>query len=146
MATQVRKGQYTGKLERIEFSRRFRNAFFDPAFAPRTRRSTASRRSPGRPTSEGRKAPLTRKAGPGFADPDYELSVEWHRDATSALRAGRRRRWADPTTPIARARDLRLAAQRRHLPGRDLQDLPPRRSWCSEVLARRRRSRSTSST
>ena len=25
----------------------------------------------------GRKAPVTRKAGKGFADPDYELSVEW---------------------------------------------------------------------
>jgi hypothetical protein len=23
------------------------------------------------------KAPVTRKAGPGFADPDYDLSVEW---------------------------------------------------------------------
>ena len=26
---------------------------------------------------EGRKAPVTRKAGPGYADPDYDLSVEW---------------------------------------------------------------------
>ena len=34
----------------------------------------------------------------------------------------------------ARARDLRLAAQRRHLPGRDLEDLSPRRGSCSEEL------------
>ncbi len=26
---------------------------------------------------EGRKAPVTRKAGPAFADPDYDMSVEW---------------------------------------------------------------------
>jgi len=26
---------------------------------------------------EGRKAPLTRLAGPGYADPTYALSVEW---------------------------------------------------------------------
>ena len=26
---------------------------------------------------EGRKAPLTRPAGPGYADPAYALSVEW---------------------------------------------------------------------
>ena len=26
---------------------------------------------------EGRKAPVTRKAGPGHADPDYDLSVDW---------------------------------------------------------------------
>ena len=26
---------------------------------------------------EGRKSPITRKAGPGYADPNYNLSVEW---------------------------------------------------------------------
>src|ERR1039458_4599877 len=26
---------------------------------------------------EGRKATFTQKAGPGYADPDYDLSVEW---------------------------------------------------------------------
>lgn len=25
----------------------------------------------------GRKAPITRKAGPGFADPDYEIALDW---------------------------------------------------------------------
>lgn len=27
--------------------------------------------------SHSRKSPITRKAGPGFADPDYEISVDW---------------------------------------------------------------------
>ena len=27
--------------------------------------------------AQGRKRPVTRKAGAGFADPDFELSVEW---------------------------------------------------------------------
>jgi hypothetical protein len=26
---------------------------------------------------DGRKAPTTRKAGPGFADPDYDIAVDW---------------------------------------------------------------------
>jgi hypothetical protein len=27
--------------------------------------------------TNSRKSPLTQKAGPGFADPDYETSVDW---------------------------------------------------------------------
>jgi hypothetical protein len=34
-----------------------------------------------------RKAPFTEKAGPGFADPSYDLSVEWR--AVGEMRAGR---------------------------------------------------------
>ena len=34
-----------------------------------------------------RKSPRTRKAGPGFADPDFELPIEWadHEDVAMAL-------------------------------------------------------------
>ena len=58
----------------------------------------ASRRSPGTPTSEGRKAPVTRKAGPGFADPDYDLSVEWL-EAKRAHRPRRADAGQNPETP-----------------------------------------------
>ncbi len=34
--------------------------------------------------SHSRKAPVTRKAGPGFADPDYEIAVDWL-DAREAI-------------------------------------------------------------
>ncbi len=32
MTTKVRKGQWPGNLERVEFSQRFRDSFVDPAF------------------------------------------------------------------------------------------------------------------
>jgi hypothetical protein len=40
--------------------------------------------------SHSRKAPVTRKAGPGFADPDYELSVKWLAAREAILAAQRR--------------------------------------------------------
>jgi multimeric flavodoxin WrbA len=75
--TQVRKGQAPAKLTRDEFGERFRQLFFDPKF-------DAERDALGRIEEiawhnyrDGRKAPSTRKAGAGYADPDYELSVDW---------------------------------------------------------------------
>ena len=46
---------------------------------------------------EGRKAPLTRPAGPGYADPAYALSVEWlaPRQAIDPAQPA----WGNPTTP-----------------------------------------------
>jgi len=46
---------------------------------------------------QGRKAPVTQPAGPGFADPAYELSVEWRaaRDRLLAAQA----EWSQPQTP-----------------------------------------------
>jgi hypothetical protein len=43
---------------------------------------------------DGRKAPITRKAGAGFADPDYEIAIDWltARDAIDDAR----RRHDDP--------------------------------------------------
>jgi multimeric flavodoxin WrbA len=40
--------------------------------------------------SNSRKSPVTRKAGPGFADPDYEISVDWlaAREAILAAQRG----------------------------------------------------------
>src|SRR5690606_15066117 len=47
--------------------------------------------------SKGRKAPVTRKAGPGFSDPDYDLSVDWiaARDAVHAAQ----KKHDDPSGP-----------------------------------------------
>lgn len=46
---------------------------------------------------EGRKAPLTRPAGPGYADPAYALSVEWL--ATRQAIDPTQLAWGNPTTP-----------------------------------------------
>jgi multimeric flavodoxin WrbA len=46
---------------------------------------------------EGRKAPITRKAGAEFADPDYDLSTEWLE--TRARLHAAEAVWKDPATP-----------------------------------------------
>ena len=96
MTTPVRKGQWTGKLERMEFRRRFRNAFVDPAFRSEDAAIDTLEAIAWDAYEHGRKAPITRKAGPGFADPDYDLSVEWF-DTRERLKQAQEV-WADPKT------------------------------------------------
>ena len=67
------------------------------------------------------KAPVTRKAGAGFADPDYEISVDWLAAREAILAA--QRRHDDAGKPPRILLDQRLVAQRAHLPGRDVEDL-----------------------
>jgi hypothetical protein len=74
MTTQVRKGQWPGKLERAEFARRFRNGFVDPAFRAEDGAIARLEAIAWDAYEQGHKAPHTRKVGPGFADPDYDLS------------------------------------------------------------------------
>ncbi|ARP97028.1 flavodoxin family protein [Bordetella genomosp. 13] len=74
---EVRTGQFTGKLTRDVFQQRFMQRFHDPAFQVE---SDALRRLEAiawEAYQDSRKAPITVKAGPGFADPDYDLAVEW---------------------------------------------------------------------
>jgi len=73
----VRKGQPDVALSREEFDRRFRERFSDPAFdaAPDAMQRIADIAWDA--YRQYRKSPRTRKAGPGFADPDFNLPVEW---------------------------------------------------------------------
>ncbi|MFZ3141717.1 flavodoxin family protein [Polaromonas sp.] len=95
--TEIRKGQAPATLSRTVFHERFMQSFMDPAF--RAEDATLSRVEAiaWDAYQEGRKAPLTRKAGPGYADPDYALSVEWlqTRDRLEKAQAA----WSDPATP-----------------------------------------------
>ena len=81
------------EVEGDGFRARYREQFADPAFEPLAAEIERSLQSPGTP-SEHRKSPHTRKAGPGFADPDYDLSVDWlaARDAIHAAAGAARRR------------------------------------------------------
>jgi hypothetical protein len=65
------------ELTREEFAQRFKSRFIDPAFAPLSRELQAITDAAWDAYADSRKAPHTRKAGAGFADPDYELSVDW---------------------------------------------------------------------
>src|SRR5438445_12364110 len=87
----IRKGMPSVELSREEFEKRYRSRFADPAFKPLQRELDAIIAAAWDAYSHARKAPVTRKAGPGFADPDYDLSVDW-----------------------SAARDAIVAAQRRH--------------------------------
>lgn len=79
------------------FSARFRATFVDPAFRVEDQSISRLKEIAWQPYSKGRKAPFTRKAGPGYADPDYALSTEWL--ATKARIDQAQGRWADPSTP-----------------------------------------------
>src|SRR5689334_12662311 len=94
--TDVRKGQAPGHLARDEFVVRFLGSFQDPAFEAEKPALDRLAAIAWEAYSEGRKAPRTRKAGPGYADPDYDLSVDWI-EARERI-DGARAVWADPKT------------------------------------------------
>ena len=75
--TPVRKGQVVDYISRDEFRRRFNANFVDPAFDKARDAIAKLEEIAWDGYSEGRKAPHTQKAGDGFANPDYDLSVEW---------------------------------------------------------------------
>jgi multimeric flavodoxin WrbA len=95
----IRKGMPPVKLSREEFEQRYRSRFADPVFREIGREVDAVIAAAWDAYSKSRKSPVTRKAGPGFANPDYEIAVDW-----------------------LNARDAILAAQRRH----DDANEPPR--------------------
>ncbi|MCG2592074.1 flavodoxin family protein [Ramlibacter sp. XY19] len=97
MSTDVRKGQAPATHTREEFGKRFRVRFFDPAFQPEQEAIARLEEIAWQAYDGGRKAPVTRKAGPGFEDPGYDLSVEWY-EASRKLQEAQRR-WSDAKTP-----------------------------------------------
>lgn len=94
--THVRKGQAPAMLGRDEFHLRFRRALYDPAYEGVDDALDAVEQVAWDAYQEGRKAPRTVKAGPGYADPDYDLSVEW-KEASERLKAAEARQ-KDPAT------------------------------------------------
>src|SRR6185369_10950492 len=96
MSTEIRKGQAPAPLERAEFALRFRKSFVDPAYRAEDGAIERLEAIAWDAYREGRKAPITRKAGPGYADPDYDLAVEWIETKERLERA--QKVWADPAT------------------------------------------------
>lgn len=85
----VRKGMPSVKLSRAEFERRFLARFVDPAFGPLQRELAMIAEVAWDAYDHSRKSPMTRKAGPGFSDPDYDIAVDWL-DTRAALLAAQR--------------------------------------------------------
>ena len=73
----VRTGQTPTDLSKDEFIHRWNQNFYDPAFEKKRAELDAIGEIAWEAYHDSRKAPRTRKAGPGFADPEHELSVEW---------------------------------------------------------------------
>ena len=94
--TEVRKGQAPAKLGRDEFHLRFRRAFYDPAYEGVEQELGAIEQVAWEAYDQSRKAPRSVKAGPGYADPEYELSIEW-KEASERLKAAEARQ-KDPAS------------------------------------------------
>jgi len=96
----IRKGQPDPLLTRAEFSARFKLGFDDPAFAIHSERIEPLIEVAWGAYVEGRKAPRTRRAGDGYADPDYELSVDWLAARSAIDAAAKQQRDAKSPTRI----------------------------------------------
>jgi multimeric flavodoxin WrbA len=93
----VRAGQGDVKLSREEFARRLGERFYDPAFDAARAEVERIIEVAWNGYDQYRKSPRTRKAGTGFADPAFELPVEWLDTREHILEAERRQR--DPLSP-----------------------------------------------
>ena len=105
---EVRTGQGSTKLSRTEFEHRYRAQFADPAFDaanPEVERLTGIAWEA---YDDNRKSAYSRKAGPGFADPEHELSLEWLETRAAIQEA--QRRFEDHT---GRSRILLISASPR---------------------------------
>lgn len=72
-----RTGQGSGHLDRATFGERFRQSFADPNFISAQSHIAVLEDIAWQNYQAGRKAPQTRAAGVGYANPDYEIAIEW---------------------------------------------------------------------
>ncbi|TCU24569.1 multimeric flavodoxin WrbA [Rhizobium azibense] len=76
-ALEPRRGSPSPRLDEREFKKRFLNQFRDKAFADLAAEIDKVASAAWQAYLHSRKSPVTRKAGPNFFDPDYELSADW---------------------------------------------------------------------
>ena len=76
-APEPRKGMPPVELDEAAFLERFKAQYSDPAFDKIAGELDAVARTAWDGYSNSRKSPRTHKAGPGFADPTYELADDW---------------------------------------------------------------------
>ena len=94
--SKIRIGQVPYKLKRSEFSNKFNKSFLDPAFRVEVDAIDKFEEIAWHAFIDGRKAPLTQKAGKGYANPTYELSSEWV--ATKKILEKAQAQWKDSKT------------------------------------------------
>ncbi|MEZ2126231.1 MULTISPECIES: flavodoxin family protein [unclassified Sinorhizobium] len=92
-----RKGSPSPRLSEGNFKKRFLDQFKDPAYRPLQEELRKIASAAWDAYLNSRKSPITRKAGPEFADPEYDLAVDWL-DARDAIHAAQRRH--DEKSPL----------------------------------------------
>ena len=95
--TKIRIGQAPAPLTREQFRERFQLRFYDPAFQGEQDAIARLEAIAWDALQDGRKAPLTRLAGRGFADPAYPISVQWL-ETRKRLKAAQKL-WSDSSAP-----------------------------------------------
>src|SRR5262245_47377411 len=81
-----RKGMPSARMMKEEFKRRFVSQFQDQNFDRLTTELDSVAEAAWEADAHPREAPHTRKAGPGYADPDYDLALDWI-NAAAAIHA-----------------------------------------------------------
>jgi multimeric flavodoxin WrbA len=93
---EVRKGQGSTHLTRDEFIRRLRERFYDPAFEGLSAEIDDIVNVAWAAYDDSHKSPRKRPAGFGYADPTFELPLEWL--ATRAQIDDAQRKYSDPAS------------------------------------------------
>jgi len=96
----VRKGMPSVQLDKAQFAERLKERFQDPAFEPLQAEIGKIIDAAWDRYDDSRKAPYTRAAGPGHADPNYELSVDWLAQRDAIRRAERQQKRATSKSRI----------------------------------------------
>lgn len=96
-APAVRKGMPSPRLDEATFRSRFLSRFPDPAFDGLRAELDRIAAAAWDAYANSRKSPKTQAAGPGYADPTYELAADWIA-ARAAVEAAQRRH-DDPDAP-----------------------------------------------
>ena len=84
-----RKGMPGPQLAEEEFKQRYTNQFFDPAFRAVQAELDKIVYVAWDAYDNSRKGPVTQKAGPGYSNAAYDLSIDWiaaHKAVTAAQR------------------------------------------------------------
>ena len=87
---EIRKGMPSVQLDKQEFKRRYLARFYDPAFEALKPEIDKIAEVAWKSYEDYNKNPRTRKAGPDFADPNYDLSIEWL-ETRAAIEAAERK-------------------------------------------------------
>jgi multimeric flavodoxin WrbA len=108
-APKPRKGQGSVQIPLAEFKRRLSERFYDPAFDAVRGEIDRVIEVAWKNYDEYHKSPRKRKAGRGFADPQFELPIEWLETRRQIRLAERRRK-----DPKSRSRILLVCGAARH--------------------------------